>query len=123
MSAGFHLGVVQSKPSIAPYRAPSRRRPDPGLTPPFSTAMPASPVRRCLSWPSAFPMCLGGVLVDAKPAPARMTHDHLAGPLGERDLADEPRFHPACPARVLGGHRGAERAGCALHRPQLPHQV
>ena len=46
------------------------------------------------------------------------------GPVnGKRDLAGQPGFGPVRAAGIPGRHRRAERAGIALERAQLPHQV
>lgn len=48
--------------------------------PRFPGARPGpAPARRCLSRPLAFPLLPLQSSFDAKPAPARMTHDHLIG--------------------------------------------
>jgi hypothetical protein len=39
-------------------------------------------------------MNLAGLLIDPQPAPARLAQDPVGGPLGERNLADQPGFHP-----------------------------
>src|ERR1700720_4522238 len=76
-----------------------------------------------LAWALRGPADLARALVGAKPAPARMAHAPVAGPLGERHLADEPRLGPVRAAGVLGRDRRAERAGAGLQRPQLADQV
>src|ERR1700730_11732184 len=76
-----------------------------------------------LAWALRGPADLARALVGAKPAPARMAHAPLAGPLGERHLADEPRLGPVRVAGVLGRARRAERADAGLHRPQPADQV
>jgi hypothetical protein len=52
-----------------------------------------------------------------------MAHDHVGRPLGEGDFADEPGFDPVSVTGVLGRDRGVERAGGALQRAELAHQV
>ena len=54
---------------------------------------------------SGFAVHLPGVRVAAKPAPARVPQAPVTGPLGERDLAGQARFHPAR-ARYSGAAPG-----------------
>ena len=72
---------------------------------------------------SGFPVHIFGVLVGSEPVPARVPHASVAGPFGERDLADQAGFHPVRAAGIRGRHRGAERAVVALQRAKLPHQL
>ena len=68
-------------------------------------------------------MYLAGAFVEAEPVPAGVPHTPVGGPLGERDLAGQPGFHPVRAAGIPRRHRRAERAGIALERAQLPQQV
>ena len=70
-----------------------------------------------------FAVHLARLLVDPQPAPARLAQDPVGGPLGERDLADQPGFHPPGAASLLGRNICPERALFTPQRPQLPHQV
>jgi DNA-binding NarL/FixJ family response regulator len=64
-----------------------------------------------------FAVHLARLLVDPQPAPARLAQDPVGGPFGERDLADQPGFHPPGVPNGLGRNLGTERTRVTPQRP------
>ena len=80
---------------------------------PCATPIPtAMPTRRTSANParSVRAVHLAWLLVDPQAAPARLAQDPVGGPFGERDLADQPGFHPPGIVGGLGRNLSTERA-------------
>src|SRR6266498_997342 len=75
---------------------------------------------RCPPERLALPDDVLGRLVPPKTLEPRMSELPVAGPLGERDLRHQLRFHPARPSRDVGV---VERRIAALELAEAPAQV